>query len=389
MKLSYHLRLCILLQLGWVVLYAGRTALPVLLPALAQEWRLDRAQLGLIASAFFLTYTLVQLPSGLLSDYWSPRPVLLGGYFLQGAAGLGAAFATGPWAFGAWRAVAGLGQGTYYVTQYALAAASVPPGRRGALLAFINTGMAAGTIGGLILTASLVYARGWHWRQVMALMGVAGVVLASLMAVMVRPGPAPQLPAARAGAAKVGWPLAATAFLTMYGLYTLLTWTPYYLHQVHGVSGQAAGVLTAVIPALAIPGGVAAGWASDRYGRHPVLLALLPLAGLALLLTALPSLFGVVAGLALYGAAGKLVADPILVAAVADTVEASARGRAFAVLNLASSAAAVAAPAITGWLADATGSFVPGLVLAALLHGPAWFCIRSVGKRQLRQSIPQ
>jgi MFS family permease len=380
MKLPYHLRLCLLLQLGWVVLYAGRTALPVLLPALAQEWRLDRAQLGLISSAFFLTYTLAQLPSGLLSDRWSPRPVLLGGYFLQGVAGLGAAFAPGPWVFGAWRAASGLGQGTYYVTQYALAAGSVPPGRRGALLAFINTGMGVGTIGGLILTAALVYGRGWHWRQVLVLLGVTGMLLSALMAALVRPAPTKPSPAAPADGAGVGWPLAATAFFTMYGLYTLLTWTPYYLRQVHGVSGQAAGVLTAIIPALAIPGGVAAGWASDRYRRHPVLLALLPLAGLALFLTALPGLLGVVAGLALYGATGKLVVDPILVATVADTVEPSARGRAFAVLNLASSAAAVAAPALTGWLADATGSFVPGLALAALLHGPAWFYVKNLSK---------
>jgi len=384
-KLPYYLRLCILLFFGWVVLYAGRTALPVLLPALAREWRLDRAQLGLISSAFFLTYTLAQLPSGILSDRWSPRPLLLAGYAVQGTAGLGAAWAAGPGAFGAWRAVSGLGQGTYYVTQYALAAGAVPEGRRGALLAFINTGMAAGTIVGLMLTASLVYARGWHWRAVLGLLGATGVILAALMAVLVRPGSLPRLPAAPAGPAKVGWPLTAAAFLTMYGLYTLLSWTPYYLHQVHGLCGRDAGMWTAIIPALAIPGGVAAGWASDRYGRYPVLLALLPVGGLALLLAALPGLPAVVAGLALYGVAGKLVVDPILVATVTDTVAPAARGRAFAVLNLASSAAAVAAPALTGWLAEVTGSFVPGLMLAAMFHVPAWVCLSYARNSHLRQ----
>ncbi|MEW6523375.1 MAG: MFS transporter [Bacillota bacterium] len=372
MKVPYYRRLCILLFLGWAVLYANRAVLPVLLSALARDWQLSHTQMGLINSAFFLAYALAQLPSGHLADCWKPRPVMLAGYALQGAAGLGAATAAGPLGFTAWRALSGLGQGSYYASQYALAAGAIPPGRRGTMMAFINAGMAAGTIGGLVLTGWLVYTLGWHWRTTLALLGGTGLTLTAIMAVMVQADHGQATHRDRESSGRELPVVAVTAFFTMYGLYTLLTWTPYYLQEVQGLSGQASGLWTAVVPALAIPAGLLAGWGSDRHGRFRVLLVLVPVAGAAVFLVSLPGIAWVVLGLALYGMTGKLVLDPILIALLTDTVSPGARGRAFAVLNLASAAAAVVAPALTGALADMTDSFVPGLALAAALHGPAW-----------------
>lgn len=379
-KDTYPTRLTLLLFLGWAVMYANRSALPALLAALASDWGLSRTQLGLINSAFFLTYAAVQLPAGLLSDRLRPRAVMLAGYGLQATSAVAAALTGGPVALGCWRALAGLGQGSYYSSQYALATAALPPDRRGAGLAFINSGMAVGTIAGLALGGYLTYTLGWSWRYTLVLLGLAGLVVAGAMARLVQAAPAATV---GGGSARPGRELAyaaGAAFCTMYGLYTLLTWTPYYLQEAQGLPGQTAAVGSMLVPAFAVPAGLAAGWASDRLGRRPVLLGLIPLAGAAVLLTARPSLYWVLGGLALYGVAGKLVIDPLLVAVVAETTPAGARGRAFGLLNLASAAAAAAAPALSGYLADRSGSFAGGLVLAGWLHLPAWVLLWQIGR---------
>jgi len=49
---------------GWVTLYAGRAVLSPVLATIGREWALDEAQLGLIGSIFFLSYAVMQVPTG-------------------------------------------------------------------------------------------------------------------------------------------------------------------------------------------------------------------------------------------------------------------------------------------------------------------------------------
>ena len=54
--------------LGWVVLYSDRSILNPLMGVVSQEYHLSNTELGLLTSVFFLTYTIVQIPSGFLAD---------------------------------------------------------------------------------------------------------------------------------------------------------------------------------------------------------------------------------------------------------------------------------------------------------------------------------
>jgi MFS family permease len=58
-------------------MYADRTILSPVLGDIESEFGLSGAQLGLINSVFFLTYALMQIPSGALADRIGKKVVLV------------------------------------------------------------------------------------------------------------------------------------------------------------------------------------------------------------------------------------------------------------------------------------------------------------------------
>jgi MFS family permease len=390
---------------GWVVMYANRTVLSAAMKLLGQEWSVGPAGLGLINSAFFLAYALMQVPAGVLADRLSRRMVLLAGWFLHAAGTVAGAFCPGVALFAAARVATGLGQGTYYSTQYALATASVPPERRARALALINSGMGAGILAGWGVGALLLYR--WHvpWRWVFLVLGLVTAGLGVMMLVVVREGAGSRSHPVTAGdatatargraattavrarhATPAAWGggrtlllASATSFCSMYAFYVLVTWLPFYLQSARHLDGGEAGVVSALVPLMSIPASlVAAAW-SDRPApvrgdgmagsrRGTALAVLLPVSAVAVLLVGLaPGRTALYGGVLLYGLTGKLVVDPLLVAEVAAATPVDAYASVFGVLNLASTVPTFLAPALTGWLFGFTGTFEVAFAVAAVL----------------------
>lgn len=413
---NYWKMVVFLFFLGWVLIYANRTVLSPLFKIFEEQWGLTRTQLGLLNSAFFLVYTLMQVPAGLLADRLRRKWVLLPGFFLQGLGVLAGGLATSYPFFLFSRVVTGLGQSTFYSTQYALAQAALPQEKRALGTSIINSGMSFGIAGGLALGSLLVYNLALDWRVPFYLLSVLTLLLSGVMAWLIAEGPSRSGPGAAvfaAAAERTGgssgrrdgqsgqhkgaaqgrtWTSLLTrdlllsyltVFATMYGFFVILTWLPFYLQTVRGYTGGEAGLISFLVPLCAVPAGLLAGRLSDRLGRRrPVMLGLLPLSTLALLLIVLASSRqGLLLGLVLYGAAGKLVLDPLMVAMVADVTPPSLYATAFGVLNFCGTISTVLAPAITGYLADLTGSFTSGFYLAALLQGVAFAALLGVRER--------
>lgn len=394
----YWRRLVAVFFAGWVLMYANRTVLSPLLSLLEGQWSMTRAQLGLLNSAFFLMYTLMQVPTGLLADRLGRRRLLLPGYLLHAVGAALSGLAHSAQTFLAARVVTGLGQSTYYATQYALASAVIPRRYRALGMAVINSGMAVGIALGMLAASASLAGQGTSWRVPFLSLAAATLLLYVVMSRVVHDEHPPALaaPAAageRAGAADgspgpttqarvPGRPGLGAAFArntvlcylvalcSMYGFFVILTWLPYYLETQRGVSGVGSGVVSATIAFAAVPAGLLAGRISDRIGRRrPVLLLLVPVSGLALAgIVLAPSVASAYGAVLLYGITGKLVMDPLLVALVADATPAQGYGTAFGILNFAGTISTVLAPAITGHLADLTGSFVSAFLLAAALQ---------------------
>lgn len=85
----------ILLGVGVLIIYIDRINLSVAAPQLRQEFGLNDGQLGLLFSAFFWSYAVLQIPSGLLLDRFGVKNVGRWGSCLWSVASLIVAFTGG------------------------------------------------------------------------------------------------------------------------------------------------------------------------------------------------------------------------------------------------------------------------------------------------------
>lgn len=162
--------------LGYYLSYLVRTVNAVISPDLTRELTLSAADLGLLTSAYFITFGAAQIPLGIALDRYGPRRVE-GGLLILAALGA-AAFALGEsltqLAFA--RSLIGLGVSACLMAGLKGFAMWYPPERQSSMTGFI---MAAGALGAL--TASLpvellLPALGWRgvfWIIAALAMGIA------------------------------------------------------------------------------------------------------------------------------------------------------------------------------------------------------------------------
>lgn len=397
----------LLSSLGWVFMYADRTVLSPVLPLIGGEWSLDQSQLGLIASLFFLAYTALQVPVGMLADRLGRHLILLvPGLLLLAVGTLLSGLAPTYGFLLAASVIAGLGQSTYYPTQFALSTAVVPVKFRSVSAAIINSGQAVGISLGLLIASYFALELGGGWRLPFIALALPTALIAVAFWVFIRepgrstsaPGSgetsaaAPSATEARVAGTSSPWSrnhllIYLLNFCSLYGFFVILTWLPYYLQTARGYDGMAVGWISSLVPWMAVPGGLFASWLSDRLQlRREVGLWMLPVAGLAL--AAIPfiqSHAGLVAALLFYGVAGKLALDPVVIALVADITDRSVYGTVFGVLNFAGMSSSIAAPFLTGLIADRTGSLSSGFYFAAALLAVGFLALAFV-KRQPTQA---
>lgn len=389
--------------LGWIFMYADRTVLSPVLPLIGGEWDLSNSQLGLIASLFFLAYTALQIPVGLAADRRSWRmPLLVGGFVLFGLGTLASGLApTYPLLLLA-SLVTGLGESTYYPTQYSLSTEVVPPQRRAIASALINSGQAVGIALGLLVSSYVALQMNAGWRLPFVVLSVPTVLVGVLFGLVVRD------PAAARGAGRPaetpsrerGGGLRRGAltrdlvllylvnFCSLYGFFVILTWLPYYLQSARGYDGMAVGWISSLVPWLAVPGGLLVSWWSDRLGRRKqVAMLMLPIAAVALtVIPQLPAGGGLVAFLMLYGLTGKLALDPVMTAYVADHTRREQYGTVFGLFNFAGMCSSVLAPYLTGFVADRTGTLQSGFYMAGGLLVVAMLALAMVKEPSVRRS---
>lgn len=360
---------------GWVFMYADRAALSPVLGMLGEEFQVGATQLGLVASVFYFSYAAFQIPFGLAAETVGRKRLLVAGFALFGLTTLLAGLA---WAFAVLLALGfltGVGQATYYPTQYSIAAEALPARHRAAYLSVINSGMAVGIGGGTAFAAFLAFRLDLGWRLALVVMGGLTILTAALLHGLVSE---PQRTMTGREAPRVGLravlgreQLAAyvAGFCSLYGFFVVLTWLPYYLETERGYSSLDAGYASTLAVWPAIPAAVVAALLSDRLSdRRRLLYVMMPAAGLVLATLPLAATRAQIAGVLLcYGVVGKLAVDPLLVAYLADNNEPRAYSAAFSVFNFAGMASSVVAPLVTGLIGELTGTMNAGFYLSASL----------------------
>jgi MFS family permease len=372
--MSYVYRVIALFCLGWMVVYADRTALYPMLPVIGKQFGLTATQTGAITSAYFLCYVLMQIPSGILADRIGPKRVLV---TLYGLAGLGlllvGLLAASYITLLVFVGLYGLGAGAYYSTGYGTAMQTVPARLRGLSSAIINSGMSLGMALGLIAAGPLYLATG-NWRAPFLALAAPTIVMAAVYGLGLH-----DLKATRqSGTGLVEVlrdrnlvALDLAGFCSLYGFWVVLTWGPSFLQTERGISLGASGLYTAVIAFAALPAALTLGPLSDRIGRKRLALVLFPLAALCILaLARVRSPAALILVLVGYGLVGKLAQDPVQIAWLTDHALASkpqALGAAIGVYSFSAMSSSVVAPLVSGWIKDQTGSLEGAFYLGTLI----------------------
>ncbi len=363
--------------LGWIFIYADRMILNPVQTLIRSEFQLTNAEVGLISSIFFLTYTFMQVPSGMLGDKFGKTKVIAFGFAIfglfTGITGIAGSFGVLLVA----RALMGIGQGFYYGPQYGLSSELIPTKYRTLGSAIINSGQAFGITLGLVASSWIAVDLEGGWRMPFYVFAVPTLLVGLAILLFIRTPKTEEAPAAAQDKPKFmdllkNKNLVLTyllVFCSLYGFFVMCTWLPVYLEEVRQISRSDTGFVSSLVAWTSIPAALLYGYISDKIGkRRPVILCLLPLAALSIVLLLLTeSRTLMVTALVCYGFFGKLATDPLAIALIADNTPRNQLSTAFGIFNFVGMSSAIVAPYATGLLRDITGSWNSGFYVAVAL----------------------
>lgn len=371
-----------LLVISAFINYIDRATLSVGAASIQSELGLSDNQLGLLLSAFFWTYALLQLfaIAGLLVDRFHVGWVYAAGFFVWSAATAGTGVSRGFAVLFAMRLLLGVGESVAYPA-YSHILASYPEQRRGFANAAIDAGTRSGPAFGTLL-GGLLMAR-YGWRVFFLALGagsmlwLVGWVLCMPRAWHVTAGKGdPDAP----GVADIlrqrpAWFTFFGLFCGNYFWYFLVTWLPAYLQKERHFAASKMAVWGALAFLVAAAACVLCGWLSDLWIAHGgaptrVRRAFTSI-GLALATIILP------VSLVRDDAAAMafLLAACVFIGMWSSNVWAitqtlagpHAAGKWCALQNGVGNLAGVTAPWLTGWVVGRTGHFSLAFVVAALV----------------------
>src|SRR5882757_2036577 len=153
----------ILLSTGVLVNYLDRISLSVAAPQLQLDFHLTPAQTGLLFSAFFWSYSLAQLPGGLLLDRFGIKSVGRWGAFLWAVASGITALASGYAGIFVARLLLGIAEAPGMIGNQKATAYWFPRNERSRSTAIFDSAAKFSNVIGVPLVAFFIVQFGWRW----------------------------------------------------------------------------------------------------------------------------------------------------------------------------------------------------------------------------------
>jgi MFS transporter, ACS family, D-galactonate transporter len=388
--------------------YIDRASLSVAMPLIAKEFDIGPAAQGLLLSAFFWTYALMQIPGGMLADRYGPRSVIaaatLGWGFFQAIA----AVCTGWVGLLFTRLGLGATEAPIYPAGGKLNAIWMTQNERGRGATLLDGGAPLGAALGALIIAGLITEFG-SWRTSFVVAGI-GTMLAGLFAwwyvrnhprehPSVNDGEASYIERAHA-ADRAAEPANASGrvldffkYRSVWGMffgwmffnalfYGLLTWMPTYLSKVHGLDIKQMGGAVFIMFFSGFVGEMVGGWIADKWKAAG--------ASQAKVLRTLFGIASVIATVAIYSVAR--FKDPVTVVVLLSVTLFFLRwcglfwcipsilGRRDRVgflggtMNLGGNCAGIGVPILVGVIVQTTGSYDLALMLFAAAGAGLFVC---------------
>jgi len=365
------------LSLGMIIAYVSRSNISVALtlPDFNRSFQLSDTGRGMLNSAFFWSYALLQIPAGWVVDRYGVKIPYAISFLFWCLASAGTALTRSVSQLTTLRVILGAGQAIAAPASFRWIRFNFAERRRGLAVGLYMTGTKIGPAIGAPLAAWLITVH--SWRAMFLILGLGGLVWLVPWMMLVKDvgtkpaknvaaaGAAPDVPFSRILASPVAWGTVIATFSYMYFVYFCLTWMPAYFVEQRHLSLSKMGLYTffsfggmAAVAALA-------GWAADLMigcGGNPVTVRKwFTIAGFLIACTELigaqSSSVTTALTFAVISLSGLGLATANYWALTQTLIPASAIGRMSGVQNCAASLAGIVAPILTGWLKQRTGSY--------------------------------
>ncbi|MEX3955226.1 MFS transporter [Trinickia sp. EG282A] len=275
----------VLLYAGFCISYIDRAAISISLVHIGRDFHLSPAALGVVLSAFYLSYAAMQIPGGWIADRWGSKSVIVASIAFWSLFTLLTGFAWSLVSLIVIRFVFGLGEGGYPSASVKGIAEIYPRADRPKLAALLVSSNYVGSFIAPLVVAPLILALGW--RHAFAAIGIAGIVFALVYLIFVKgtgrtraSASAGDLAASMAATGTARREAATTrALLKMPLMWKILTvwfgmgivnkgldaWMPAYLLTVRHLDLKAVGMLTPLPFVAASISTALGGWVMTRF----------------------------------------------------------------------------------------------------------------------------
>jgi MFS family permease len=373
-----------LLTVGVIIAYVDRINLSSALPEIRKSFDLSPSAAGILLSAFFWSYALLQVPAGWVVDRWGVRGPYALAFLLWSGVSAATSLVTGLGTLLAVRILLGIGEAIVTPASMRFIRMNFAEKERGLAVGVYMSGTKLGPAIGAPLAAYLI--QGYGWRTMFVILG-AGCLLWLVPWLLLTPregdrGPAQATSASAPAvswrkilASPVIWGTCIATFAYMYFVYFCMTWMPTYFKDRHGLSLTDSGWFTAASFGGMAMVGILGGWAADQLiarGRNPVNVRKgFAIAGFLLALSeagaAFTSSYNLSLFLAVFSLSGLGLTMANYWALTQTLMPGSVIGRVSGIQNTAANLAGIAAPWITGILVEKTGNFNAPLVAIGVM----------------------
>jgi MFS family permease len=253
----------ILLYAAFIICFIDRSAINIALSYIGTDFHLSQAALGVVASAFFFSYSLMQIPGGWLTDKFGTKPTVIVAIIMWSVFIVLTGFAWSLVSLLVIRVLFGIGEGVFPSASLKQISEEVSYHKRSQATSGIVSSNYVGAAVAPMLMAPIIASVGW--RPTFHIMGIIGLVFVVAYIVVLRPirqqvvntnaKVQPKIPWSHVLTNKMIWQF----FVVVFGLSIVTkgldTWMPTYLLQARHI--HLAGVAW-MVPLPSVAAGIGA-----------------------------------------------------------------------------------------------------------------------------------
>jgi MFS family permease len=355
----------LILYFGWIISYIDRTVISLAILQIGEDLSLDASKLGIVLSAFFMGYAVMQIPGGWLADRFGSRKVIVIAVLAWSVFTALSGLAWSLTSLILIRFLFGIGEGGFPSASTKAISDYFPADKRTKAQSTMMSSNALGAAIAPIICAPLLVVLGW--RHVFLLIGLLGIIFVIWFLISTRQAgnysnsDIANKPSRKEYAQLLRnsylWKVLLIFFFINITSWGLASWMPSYLMQGLGIDLKSVGLISAIPSLFMTIGMIISGRIINKVGSN--------------------AKYGVITGIIIMGASLYLMSSSssdlqvIMYQCIAFTfmsfimsfiftlphrvMEQKVVGTAFGIINLGGQAAGIFSPMIMGALIASSG----------------------------------